>query len=93
MDIGYLWDFDKSEKTKKEHNVRFFEIVAALEDTTGFDKPDPQDHPDRWIWIGQTYERRILIVVYSDLELPIIRIITAYEAEGSLLDAYQNRRV
>ena len=88
MDIGYLWDLEKYELARQMRNVEFEEVVSALNDKTGFDVMVSQKYPDRWMWIGRTFKKRTLIVVFSDEELPIYRIITAYDAEGSYLHEY-----
>ncbi len=93
MDIGYLWDSEKYEAVRQKHCVEFQEVVSALSDKVGFDVKDSSHYADRWLWIGRTYENRVLIVVFSDEELPIYRIITAYDAEGRYLHEYNQRRV
>lgn len=90
MDVGYVWDEDKYEKVKEKHDVFFHEVVSAMEDPKGFEQPDEASYEEgQWIWVGQTAQRRVLVVVYSDEDLPIFRIITAFDAEGRWLDEYQ----
>ena len=93
MDIGYLWDEDKYEKVLKKHNVCFHEVVSALEDPKGFEEAAlAADDESRWMWTGKTFTGRVLIVIYSEEELPVHRLITAFDAEGSWLHEYQNRK-
>lgn len=81
MDVGYVWDEEKYRKVQKKHDVMFYEVVNALEDPNGFEQADEvQWEEERWIWLGQTETGRLLVVVYSDEELPLCRIITAFEA-------------
>ena len=54
MDIGFVWDADKYDEVQRKHNVLFYEVVSAFDDTHGFDAPDPQEHPDRWMYVGKT---------------------------------------
>ena len=91
MDIGFVWDEDKYQKVLKKHNIRFYEVVASFDDPDGFDLPHPT-FENRWIWLGQTVNSRILAVTYSDEDSPLCRLITAFDAEGVLLNEYNQRR-
>jgi uncharacterized DUF497 family protein len=90
-DVGFLWDEEKYARVRREHGVTFHEAIAALEDGNGYEAPDPQGHPDRCLYVGKTEAGRVLIVVYSDEELPVYRLITAYDAQGVWLDGYRRR--
>jgi len=93
MDVGYVWDEAKYEKVKTKHNVWFYEVVSALEDPKGLDLEDPAEHQDRWIWVGQTVTERLLSVVYTiDGDGPILRIITAFDAEQVVSEEYNERQ-
>jgi uncharacterized DUF497 family protein len=92
MDIGFLWDETKYRKVLSEHGVRFHEVVSALDDPDGFEVPDPAGHPDRWMWLGQTAQGRLLIVIYSDEELPLYRLITAFEPDEGWSQEYERYR-
>lgn len=46
---------------------------------------------DGWMWVGKTVQDRILVVIYSEEELPLYRLITAFDAEGKWLNAYKQR--
>ena len=92
MDVGYIWDEDKYEEVQRKHNVQFYEVVSAFEDPNGYEIADPTGHDDRWMWVGKTVDNRVLAIVFSDEELPIYRLITAYDAERRLLDEYYRRR-
>jgi uncharacterized DUF497 family protein len=91
MDIGYIWDETKYQITVKKHNVHFYEVVAAFDDSNGYEVPDPAEHRDRWLWVGRTPWDRVLIIIYSEEELPLYRVITAYDAERRWLDEYYQR--
>ena len=91
MDIGFVWDEDKYQKVVKEHNVKFYEVVSSFDDPDGFDMPHPV-FEGRWIWLGHTVDNRLLAVIYSDEDSPLCRLITAFDAEGALLDEYNQRR-
>lgn len=88
MDIGYLWDESKYERVQEKHNVLFFEVVSALDDPNGYEVPDPAGHEDRWMWVGRSVTSRMLTVIYSEEELPVYRLITAFDAEERWVDEY-----
>jgi uncharacterized DUF497 family protein len=89
MDIGFVWDENKYRKVVADHRARFHEVVAAFEDENGFEVPDPAGHQDRWSWVGKSSAGRLLVVIYSEEELPLYRLITAFDAEGAWKDAYE----
>jgi uncharacterized DUF497 family protein len=91
MDIGFIWDEEKYGKVSAEHNVRLYEVVSAFDDQDGYEVPDPAGHVDRWMWVGKTVHDRVLVVIYSEEDLPLYRLITAFDAEGKWLDAYYQR--
>lgn len=92
MDVGYVWDEKKYQKVQKKHGISFWEVVSAMEDPDGFEQPDEaSNEEDQWIWLGQTFTGRVLVVVYSEEELPLYRLITSFEANGRWLDEYQQQ--
>lgn len=92
MDIGFLWDETKYKQVKEEHHIHFHEVVSAFDDERGYEIPDLSGFEDRWLWIGQTAGDRVLAIVYSEEELPLYRIITAFDAQGILFDEYTKRK-
>ena len=92
MDIGFVWDENKYREVQKKHQVQFYEAVSAFDDPNGFEISDPAGHEDRWMWIGITAEDRMLVVIYSEEDVPLLRLITAFDAIGSLRDEYYRRR-
>ena len=92
MDIGFIWDKDKYQEVRKKHRVRYYEVVAAFDDPNGYEIQDPAGHIDRWVWTGATAAGRVLTVTYSDEDLPLYRLITAFDTVGSRLDEYYHRK-
>lgn len=90
MDVGFLWDEDKYELVRREHNVAFHEVVSCFDDERVLEVDDPQGHPDRFMLVAETAARRVLQVVVSEQDLPIYRIITAFDAAKAWLDEYNN---
>ncbi len=91
MDIGFVWDETKYKTVVKEHNVKLYEVVAAFDDPIGYEMPGRTEHEDRWFWIGRTPWDRLLMIVYTEQDLPLFRIITAFDAEGRWVDEYYGR--
>ncbi len=92
MDIGFVWDENKYREVQKKHQVQFYEAVSAFDDPNGFEVSDLSGYEDRSRWIGATASGRVLVVVYSDEDVPLLRLITAFDAIGSLRDEYYRRR-
>ena len=92
MDIGFIWDKDKYQEVRRKHRIQFYEVVSAFDDPNGYEVLDPTRHAGRWMWIGETAGSRVLTLIYSDEELPLYRLITAFGAGGRLLDEYYNRK-
>jgi hypothetical protein len=44
------------------------------------------------MYIGKTHWDRLLAVIFTEQDLPLYRIITAYDAEGRWIDEYNQRR-
>ena len=91
MDIGFIWDIDKYQEVQRKHKVQFYEVVSAFDDPGGYDGPDPQGYPDRWMFIGKSVTNRILVVIYIPEDAEIHRLITAYEASQEIRNGYDRR--
>ena len=91
MDIGFIWDEDKYQDVQRKHGVQFYEVVSVFDDLNGYEIADPAGHEDRWMFVGKTVDNRLLAVVYSDEELPVYRLITAFNAERRWVDEYYKR--
>ena len=91
MDIGFVWDEMKYKAVVKKHKVQFYEVLAAFDDSNGYEVPDPAKYENRWLWVGRTPWDRLLIIIYSEQDLPLYRIITAFDAEGRWIDEYHQR--
>ena len=92
MDIRFIWEDNKYKEVQSKHGVQFYEVVSAFDDPNGYETPDSTVHEDRWILVGMTASGRVLAIVFSDEELPIYRLITAFDAERKLSDEYYRRR-
>jgi len=89
MDIGFVWDDRKYREVVKRHDVLFHEVVSAFDDEHGYEVPDPAGHEDRFVLVAAAATGRVLFIVVGEEDLPLYRIITAFDAEGSWLDEYE----
>ena len=91
-DAGYVWNKSKYEEVRQKRGIRFYEVVSALENEVFLDVPH-ELHEDRFVIVAYTMTetKRLLVIVVSEEEQPINRIITAYDAEGRFLDEYKER--
>ena len=92
MDIGFVWDENKYREVQEKHQVQFYEAVSAFDDPNGFEVSDLSGYEDRSRWIGTAASGRVLVVIYSDEDVPLLRLVTAFDATGSLRDEYYRRR-
>lgn len=92
MDIGYVWDVTKYEQVRGKHGVHFDEVVSTFDDPDGYEELDDSGEEYRYSWVGKTRNARLLVVIYTEEELPLLRLITAFEAEGRWIDEYQKRQ-
>ncbi len=91
-DIGYVWDEDKYELVQQKHGVLFWEVVSAFEDIDCYEDEDPQGNEGCWMLVGRSTSDRILRIIFSDEEFPLIRLITAFDAEQEYRDEYYTRQ-
>ena len=90
-DEGYVWDEDKRAKVWEQHQVSLSETVQACEDPDSLLVDDPQDNFGRFMMVGATETRRVLQVICSDEEMPVVRLITAFDANETWTLSYQER--
>lgn len=84
------WDPIKARTNRQKHGVTFEEASTVFTDTFSSTIPDPlhSEAEDRFIIIGQSIRRRLLIVVHTDRE-DVIRIISARVANAREKRTYE----
>jgi uncharacterized protein len=78
MNLRFTWDLRKAAANLKKHRVGFPEAATAFADPLSITIPDP-DHSageERFILIGQTDHRRLVVVAHTERG-DLIRIISA----------------
>ena len=87
------WDDEKAKRNSKIHRVSFEEAVTVFADPfyKAYDDPDHSTEEERYIAIGQSLRRRILVVAYK-YDKERIRIISAHKATRKERRSYEESR-
>ncbi len=88
--MEFEWDEEKAEANLSKHGVSFDEARTVFDDPLYLDfyDPDHSEAEDRFIIVGQSQQRRLLIVSYTERR-DKIRVISAREATRIEKDAYE----
>jgi len=88
--MEFEWDPRKAEINLKKHGVSFTEAGTIFGNELAITVPDPDhsDNEDRYITIGWSDHRRLLIVSHTDRR-DRIRIISARELTKAERKAYE----
>lgn len=88
MSLEFEWEPDKAAKNLSKHKVSFQEAATVFADESGatvYD-PDHSENEDRFLTIGYSNRKRLLIVSHTDRDNRI-RIISA-----RMLKPYERRQ-
>ena len=88
--MEFEWDEEKAAANLSKHGVSFDEAKTVFDDPLYVDFFDP-DHSyteERYIIVGQSRRRRLLIVSYMERE-DLIRLISAREVTRGEREAYE----
>jgi uncharacterized DUF497 family protein len=91
MGLTFAWDKRKAASNRRKHGVSFEEAATAFGDPLSITIPDP-DHPsgeERFILIGESQQRRRLLVVAHAERSDTIRIISARLATRGERKSYE----
>jgi uncharacterized DUF497 family protein len=86
--VDFEWDASKAESNLKKHGVSFKEAATAFGDpfSLTIHDPDHSDEEDRLVLIGETYERRLVVVVFTErddrIRLISVRLATRRESRA-----------
>ncbi|VAW35231.1 hypothetical protein MNBD_CHLOROFLEXI01-4006 [hydrothermal vent metagenome] len=88
--MEFEWSRDKVKANLSKHGVSFDEAKTVFEDPLYIDfyDPDHSDDEDRYIIVGRSHQRRLLIVSYTERG-NLIRLISAREATRMEKNAYE----
>ena len=84
------WDDEKAAANLTKHGVSFEEAQTVFDDSLYVDFYDPDHSLDehRYIIIGESRQRRLLIVSYTERD-EVIRLISAREVTRSERETYE----
>jgi len=88
--LKFEWDVHKATSNERKHRVTFEEASTVLSDYLSITIPDPL-HPgdeERLVTIGQSDQRRTLVVVHTESD-DVIRLISARPANAHERKKYE----
>jgi uncharacterized DUF497 family protein len=94
MHLHFEWDAEKAALNLRKHGVSFIEASQVFNDPLAirlFDE-DHSDHEERWVTLGQVFNRRLVVVVHTwqeDDENMYVRIISARQATAHETQNYE----
>jgi uncharacterized DUF497 family protein len=90
MSLEFEWDKAKATRNIKKHGVSFEQAMTVFADPLSLTIHDPEhsDNQDRYIILGESNRRRLLVVVFTDRDARI-RIITASRASRQERKTYE----
>jgi uncharacterized DUF497 family protein len=88
--MRFEWDKNKAAKNLSKHEVSFEEAKTVFDDPlyVDFYDPDHSEKEERYLIVGESNRRRLLIVSYTEKE-KAIRLISAREVTRSEREAYE----
>jgi len=86
----FEWDEDKAERNLSKHDVTFEEARSIFEDPlyVDFYDPDHSENEERYLIVGESNRRRLLIVSYTERRNSI-RLISAREVTRTEREIYE----
>jgi uncharacterized protein len=93
MSLEFEWDAEKAKKNLKKHGVSFDEAKTIFGDPLSVAIHDPlhSDDEDRYVMLGESNRRRLLVVSFTDRD-ERIRIISARIATRKERKQYEEGR-
>ena len=88
--MEYDWDEAKAGLNEAKHGVSFVEAKTVFDDPyfVDFYDPDHSDEEHRYIVVGESLHRRLLVVSYAEVN-DTIRLISARAASRRERKAYE----
>ena len=93
MRVTVEWDSIKARTNRRKHGVTFEEAATVFNDPLSSTIRDPlhSEAEERFIILGQSIQRRLLVVVHTDRE-DTIRIISARVANAHERKTYEKAK-
>jgi uncharacterized DUF497 family protein len=82
MPIKFDWDPTKARRNLRKHRIDFDEASTVFADTLSItiQDPDHSEDEERWVTIGLSNRRRLIVVVHTE-EDETVRLISARRAD------------
>ena len=89
--VRFEWDNEKANSNEQEHGVSFTEATTVFDDDLAVALPDPDHSIDefRLLLLGESSQRRLLVVSYTERD-DVIRIISARTPTRAEQEDYEN---
>jgi uncharacterized protein len=90
--VNFEWDPGKARRNRRKHRISFLEAATVFGDPLAETYPDP-DHSmseQRFITVGMSSARRVLMVAHADRD-ENIRIISARKATAREREHYEEK--
>lgn len=85
------WDESKRAANLRKHGVDFADAVGALLDPHSLTREDPDARAEtRFITLGRGYCERLLVVIWTERDEDVIRIISARKASPGEARGYED---
>jgi uncharacterized DUF497 family protein len=84
--MNYEWDEDKNKSNKAKHGVTFEQAQTVFADLLAIeikDEVNSTENEERFILLGMSKDKGVLVVAYCERNLDTVRIISAREANKS----------
>jgi hypothetical protein len=90
MALSFEWDENKAKSNLAKHEVSFEEASAVFGDPLSLTVPDPahSQAEDRFITMGHSHQRKLLIVVHTERG-DNIRVVSARRASRKERKTYE----
>lgn len=90
--MKYTWDENKYRTNLLKHGIRFEEAQSVFADVHAIEIDDTDSDDElRFVMIGKSTTRGVLVVVYCERYHDIIRIISARKATKTEVRQYEER--
>ena len=88
--MKFIWNKRKNESNVKKHGLDFADACKVFDSPMLVDLGDHQDYgEDRWIGIGFMDNSRVVVVVFTEPEEDVVRIISMRKATTEESDKYE----
>ena len=89
--VRFEWDDEKANSNEGEHSISFIEAATVFDDNLAVALPDPDHSIDefRFLLLGESSSRRLLVVSYTERD-DVIRIISARSPTRKEPQDYEN---